>query len=168
MINLHGSIGPGSNSRSLYQQFNTLPIALQGQVLLGFLFYLSGPYIRYSVLALFDCFGAILYELLIAGLIDLVYQSGAYAAFERVLVNKGKWHLFQGNRGRKANFWGEQRQYWGRGNVRKQNLREQRNKTIYFRGSRKHAYPQRGLRISLRRQNTTKVMAYNIARNSPL
>ena len=25
---------------------------------------------------------------------DLVYQSGAYD----VLVNKGKWHLFQGNR----------------------------------------------------------------------
>ena len=50
--------------------------------------------------ALFDCFGVILYELLNAGLIDLVYQSGAYEAFSGVLVNKGKWHLFQGNRGR--------------------------------------------------------------------
>ena len=57
-----------------------------------------------SVFALFDCFGAILYELLIAGLIDLVYQSGAYEAFVGVLVNKGKWHLFKGNRGRKAKF----------------------------------------------------------------
>ena len=28
-----------------------------------------------SVFALFDCFGAILYELLIAGLMDLIYQS---------------------------------------------------------------------------------------------
>ena len=28
--------------------------------------------------------------------------------------------------------------------------------------------PLRGLRISLRRQNTTKVMAYNITRNLPL
>ena len=28
--------------------------------------------------------------------------------------------------------------------------------------------PLRGLRISLRRQNTTKVIAYNITRNSPL
>ena len=37
-------------------------------------------------------------NLLIAGLIDLVYQSGAYEAFAGVLVNKGKWHLFQGNR----------------------------------------------------------------------
>ena len=33
---------------------------------------------------------------MIAGLIDLVYQSGAYEAFAGVLVNKGKWHLFQG------------------------------------------------------------------------
>ena len=31
-----------------------------------------------SVFALFDCFRAILYELLIARLIDLVYQSDAY------------------------------------------------------------------------------------------
>ena len=56
------------------------------------------------VFSLFDCFGAILYELLIAGLIDPVYQLGAYEAFSGVLVNKGKWHLFQGNRGRKAKF----------------------------------------------------------------
>ena len=57
-----------------------------------------------SVFALFVCFGAILYELLIAGLIYLVYQSGAYEAYAGVLVNKGKWHLFQGNRGRKGKF----------------------------------------------------------------
>ena len=58
-----------------------------------------------SVFALFDCFRAILYELLFAWLIDLVvYQSGAYEAFAGVLVNKGKWHIFQGNRGRKAKF----------------------------------------------------------------
>ena len=94
-----------------------------------------------SVVALFDCFGAILYELLIAGFIDLVYQSGAYEAFAGVLVNKEKWHLFQGNRGRKAKVGGEQRQYWGTGNIRKQNLREQRNKLIYFRGTRKHCSP---------------------------
>ena len=57
-----------------------------------------------SVFALFDCFWAILYEVLIAWLIDLVYQSGAYEAFAGVLENEGKWHLLQGNRGRKANF----------------------------------------------------------------
>ena len=44
------------------------------------------------VFALFHCFGATLYELLIARLIDPVYQSGAYGAFVEVLVNKGKWH----------------------------------------------------------------------------
>ena len=47
-----------------------------------------------SVFTLFDCVGASLYELLMAVLIDLVYQSGAYEAFAGVLVNKGKWHLF--------------------------------------------------------------------------
>ena len=54
---------------------------------------------------LFCCFEAILYELLIAGLIDLVYQSGAYEAFTGVLMNKGKWYnFFHGNRGRNAKF----------------------------------------------------------------
>ena len=43
-----------------------------------------------AVFALFDCFGALLYEYLIAGLIDMVYQSGAHEAFAGVLVNKGK------------------------------------------------------------------------------
>ena len=35
----------------------------------------------------------------------------------------------------------KQRQYWGTGNIRKQNLREQRNKPIHFRGTRKHVPP---------------------------
>ena len=52
------------------------------------------------VFALFDCFGAILYKLLIAGLMDQVYQSDAYEALPGVLVNRGKGHLFQGNRGK--------------------------------------------------------------------
>ena len=42
------------------------------------------------VFALFDCFGSILYELLIAGFIDLVHQSDVYEAFEGVVVNRGK------------------------------------------------------------------------------
>ena len=86
--------------------------------------------------ALFDCFGAILYELLIAVLIDLVYQSGAYEAFAGVLMNRGKWHLFQGNRGRKAKFLRGTETILGTGNIRKQNLREQRNTPIFFRGTR--------------------------------
>ena len=56
------------------------------------------------VFALFDCFGAILYELLIARLMDQVYQSDAYEALPGVLVNRGKGHLFQGNRGKRPNF----------------------------------------------------------------
>ena len=43
-----------------------------------------------SVFALFDCFGAILYESLIAGLMDLFYQSDAYEAFAGIVVNRGK------------------------------------------------------------------------------
>ena len=42
-----------------------------------------------STLHVFDCFGAILYELLIAGLMDPVYQSDAYEAFAGVLMNRG-------------------------------------------------------------------------------
>ena len=68
----------------------------------GSYFILIDPESINSVFVLFDCFGVILYELLIAVRIDLVYQSGADEAFAGVLVNKGKWHLFQGNRGRKA------------------------------------------------------------------
>ena len=104
MINLHESVGPGSNSRFLYQQSNSLPIALQCQSFRGSYFIQNDHESINSVFALFDCFEAILYELLIAGLNDLVYQSSAYEAFAGVLVRKGKWHLFQGNRGGKAKF----------------------------------------------------------------
>ena len=80
----------------------------------GSYFILIDPESINSVFTLFDCFEAILYELLIAGLVDLVYQSVAYEAFAGVLVNKGNC-IFQGNRGRKAKFRGEQRQYWEQG-----------------------------------------------------
>ena len=56
--------------------------------------------------ALFDCFGAILYELLIAGLIYQVYQSGAYEAFAGVLVNKGNYIYFRGTEEERPNFEG--------------------------------------------------------------
>ena len=51
-----------------------------------------------SVFALFDCFGAI-YELLIAGHMDPVYQS--YEAFTGILVNRGKGHFFSGEQWKK-------------------------------------------------------------------
>ena len=59
-----------------------------------------------SVFALFDCFLAILHELLIAGLIDLVYQSGAYEAFAGVLVNKGNGIHFRETEEERPNFEG--------------------------------------------------------------
>ena len=85
MINLHESIGPGLNSQSLYQQSNSLLIALQGQFIWGSYSIKIDPESINSVFALFDCFGAILYEMLIAGFMDLVYQSGAHE-----VKNKGK------------------------------------------------------------------------------
>ena len=107
MINLHEIFGPGSNS---------LPIALKGLVILGFLFYLIDPESINSVFALFDCFGAILYELLIAGLIDLVYRSGAYEAFEGFLVNKGNGIYFSETEDESPNFEGN------RDNIREQGI----------------------------------------------
>ena len=56
------------------------------------------------VFALFDCLGAILYELLISGLMDEVFQPDACEAFAVVLEDREKKHLYQGNRGRKAKF----------------------------------------------------------------
>ena len=55
---------------------------------------------------------------LIAGLMDLVYQSDAFAAIAGVLVTGGKGNLFQWNKRRKAKFGGEQGQYWGTGNLK--------------------------------------------------
>ena len=133
MINLHQSIGPGSNSRSLYQQSNSLPIALQGQVILGFLFYLNWPWIQFlPYLIVLEPY-YMNYWLLgsLTWSVSQVHMRHSQGFF----VNKGKWHLFQGNRGRNR---GGQRQYWGTGNIRP-------------------PPSLRGLRISLRRQNTTKV-----------
>ena len=49
-----------------------------------------------SVFALFDCFGAILYKMLIARLMDPVYQSDAFEAFPGVLVNIEKTAFISG------------------------------------------------------------------------
>ena len=59
-----------------------------------------------SVFSLFDCFGSILYELLIAGLMDPVYQSDAYEALLEVVVNKGKGAFILGEQRERPNFEG--------------------------------------------------------------
>ena len=56
------------------------------------------------VFALFDCIGAILYEMLIAGLMDPVYQSDAYEAFPGVLVNRRKGAFISGEHKKKGKF----------------------------------------------------------------
>ena len=53
----------------------------------------------------------------------------------------GKGHLFQGNKGTKAKILGEERQYWGAGNIRKH---LEGNKLIYFRGTREQSFFFRG------------------------
>ena len=57
-----------------------------------------------SVLALFDCFGAILYDLLIAGLMDPVYQSDAYETLPGVLVKIEKTAFILGEQRKWAKF----------------------------------------------------------------
>ena len=102
-----------------------------------------------SVFALFDCFRAILYWIIDCWAhwpgLSVRCIWGICMGFGE----QGKWHLFQGNRGRKAKFRGEQRQYWGTGDIRKQNLRKQRNKPIYFRGTWKDEPPWEGFAYHL-------------------
>ena len=58
-------------------------------------------------------------------------------ALPGVLGNGKKGHLFQGNKGLKIKGTGEQRQFWGTGNIGNQdlNFEEQGNKVIHFRGT---------------------------------
>ena len=49
--------------------------------------------------------------------LDHVFDALLYTG---VLGNRGKWHKFQGNKGRILRGTGEQRQYWGTGNMRKE------------------------------------------------
>ena len=82
--------------------------------------------------SLFYCFGSTLYELLITGLMDPVYQSDAYEALPEVVVNKGKGAFISGEQREQAKFCGEQIQYSATGNIRKQifDLGEKGNKPI--------------------------------------
>ena len=58
-------------------------------------------------------------------------------ALPGILGNKGKRHLFQGNKGQLLGGSGIQKQYWGTGNTRTVSIfREQGIKPIYFRGTR--------------------------------
>ena len=75
-----------------------------------------------SVFALLDCFGAKLYELLIAGLKDPVYQPDAYESFAEVLVNRGKGAFISGEQRKKRQLLRGTRQNWGTGNIKKTNF----------------------------------------------
>ena len=66
-------------------------------------------------------------------------------ALPGVLGNRGKGYLFEGNKGQILRGTGEQRQYWGTGNIIKQifDFGEQEKKPIYFRGTREQVPPGR-------------------------
>ena len=68
-------------------------------------------------------------------------SQGFWGAGEKVFIS-GE----QGNKGKIFRGTGEQRQYWGTGNIRKHifDFWEQVNKPIYFRGTREHVTPQGG------------------------
>ena len=57
-----------------------------------------------SAFALFDCFGAILYDFLIPVLMDPVHQSHSYEALPGVLVNRRKRAFISGEQREKDTF----------------------------------------------------------------
>ena len=133
MTNLHQSIGPGSNSRSLYQQSNSLPIALQGQVILGFLFYLNWPWIQF--------------------LPYLIVLEPYYMNYW--LLGSLTWSVSQVHMRHSQGFFCEQgKMAFISGEQRK---KQRGTETILGNRENKTTPSLRGLRISLRRQNTTKV-----------
>ena len=92
-----------------------------------------------SVFALFDCFGAILNELLIAGLMELVYQSDAYRVSQG-LGKQGKNDIyFSGTEEERSNFEGNKDIL--RNGERTKILRKQRNKPILFQRKQGNRYP---------------------------
>ena len=66
-------------------------------------------------------------------------------ALPRALGNRAFISGEQGNKGKILRGTGEQRQYWGTGNIRKQIFGEQGNKPIYFRGAKEQVPPLEGL-----------------------
>ena len=81
---------------------------------------------------------------------DCVVLLNIYEALPGVLGNRGNGAFIsgeQGNKGQILRGTGEQRQYWGTGNIRKQILifGEQGNKAFYFRGTREQVPPWQGL-----------------------
>ena len=66
----------------------------------------------HSVFALFDCFGAILYESLIAWLMDSVYQLDTYEVLPEALVNMGKRAFISGEQRERPNFHGNKDNIW--------------------------------------------------------
>ena len=97
-----------------------------------------------SVFDLFDCFGSILYELLIAGFIDLVHQSDVYEAFGGVVVNRGEREFISWKQRKESQILRGPKTLFGNREhkkTRKQIMREQRNNPIYLRGTKEHPPP---------------------------
>ena len=112
-----------------------------------------------SVFTLFDYYGDILYELLIAGSWTRCYQSDAYEAFAGGLMNRGKRAFILGEQRKKGQILRGSKTTLGNREHKKTNFE---GMPIYFRGTREQETPTlRGLRISLRQYIITTVKAYN-------
>ena len=158
MINLHESIGPGSNSRSLYQQSNSLPIALQGQVILGFMFYLNWPWIyKFSFCTIWLLWS------------HTIWIIDCWTHWPGLSV-RCIWGIRKcfGEQGKMAFISGEQRKKGKILRGTEKILGNREYKKPKFEGTEPFFQRNKETCTSLRRQNATKVMAYNITRNSPL
>ena len=169
MINLHESIGPGSNSRSLYQQSNPLPIALQGQVILGFLFYLNWPWIyKFSFCPIWLLWSHTIW------IIDCwAHWPGLSVrciwGIRRGFGEQGKMAFISGEQRKKGQILRATETKLGNREYKKTKFEGTEEQANLFQRNKETCIPHlRGLRISLRRQNTTEVMTYNITWNSPL
>ena len=80
---------------------------------------------------------------------------------------QGKMAFISGEQRKKGQISRETETILGNQEYKKTKFEETEEQANLFQRNMETCTPLRGLRISLRRQNTTKVMAYNITRNSP-
>ena len=75
---------------------------------------------------------------------------------------------FSGEQRKKGESWRGTETILGNREYKKTKFEGTEEQANLFQRNKETLLPLRGPRVSLRRQNTTKVMAYNITRNSPL
>ena len=120
-----------------------------------------------SVFALFDCFGAILYWIIDCWAHWPGLSVRCIWGIRMGFGEQGKMAFISGEQRKKGQISRETETILGNQEYKKTKFEETEEQANLFQRNMETCTPLRGLRISLRRQNTTKVMAYNITRNSP-